>query len=164
VPNTNALTIEQVLALLAAAPSRLAAMTSGLTPAQLRTAPEPDAWSANDVLAHLRACADVWGDAIAAILAEDHPTLRAVDPRNWMERTEYLAVDFRSSLRAFTAQRGDLLSILESLPPEAWMRTALVRGAGVPLERSVLSYAQRLGRHERTHLKQVARIIKAVEA
>ena len=58
------LTIEQVLTLLAETPPRIAALTAGLAPAQLRTAPNHDEWSANDVLAHLRACADMWGDCI----------------------------------------------------------------------------------------------------
>ena len=49
------LTSEQALALLAAAPPRIAALTSGLEPAQLQAAPAPEQWSANEVLAHLRA-------------------------------------------------------------------------------------------------------------
>ncbi len=41
------LPIQQVLALLAGAPPRLAALTAGLTPAQLRLSPAPGEWSAN---------------------------------------------------------------------------------------------------------------------
>ncbi|MBX3065222.1 MAG: DinB family protein [Anaerolineae bacterium] len=41
--------------------TRLATITDGLTPAQLHTPPAADEWSINDVLAHLRSCADVWG-------------------------------------------------------------------------------------------------------
>ena len=96
-------TIEQVLTLLAETPPSLAALTAGLSPAQLRTAPDQDEWSANDVLAHLRACADVWGDCIAAMLADDRPTLRSVSPRTWITRTGYLDLEFRPSLRAFAA-------------------------------------------------------------
>ena len=59
-------TIEQILTMLAAAPSRLADLTEGLPPAQLLAPPEPGEWSARDVLAHLRACADMWGKYIAA--------------------------------------------------------------------------------------------------
>jgi hypothetical protein len=44
--------------MLAATSPRLVALTANLTPAQLRTPPQPDEWSANDVLAHLRACAE----------------------------------------------------------------------------------------------------------
>ena len=155
------LTVEQVLTLLAATPPRLAALTAGLNPARLRTAPVHGGWSANDVLAHLRACADVWGGCIAAMLAEDRPTLRAIDPRTWIERTDYSKLEVQPSLRAFAAQRGELLAVLEPLPPDGWSRAATVRGAGAVLERSVLTYAQRLARHERSHLKQIERIVGA---
>jgi DNA-binding MarR family transcriptional regulator len=47
------LTIEQNLTLLAAAPTRLANLTNGLSPAQLLAPPKPGEWSARDVLAHL---------------------------------------------------------------------------------------------------------------
>jgi hypothetical protein len=154
-------TIEQILTLLAETPRRLAALTDGLAPARLRSAPSDVEWSANDVLAHLRACADVWGDCIAAILAEDHPTLRAVDPRTWIKQTDYLDLEFGPSLRAFAAQRAALLAVLEPLPPEGWARAATVRGAGAPLVRTVHTYAQKLARHERPHVKQVERVVGA---
>lgn len=54
-----ALTREEILALLEETPERITTATAGLTPAQLRTAPTTGAWSLNDILAHLRACADV---------------------------------------------------------------------------------------------------------
>jgi hypothetical protein len=43
---------------------RTAALTGGLAPAQLQAVPAPDQWSATEVLAHLRACADMWGGCI----------------------------------------------------------------------------------------------------
>jgi DinB superfamily len=58
------LTSAQVLTMLAATPPRITALTAGLGPAQLHTAPAPDEWSANEVLAHLRACADMWDNCI----------------------------------------------------------------------------------------------------
>lgn len=151
-------TIEQALAMLAAAPSRIATVTTGLASAQLHAAPTPGEWSANDVLAHLRSCADVWGDYIAAIIAEDRPTLRAVNPRTWIKKTNYLDLEFLPSLRAFTTQRANLLAILEPLPREDWSRMATVTGAGNILKKTVLSYAERLAIHERPHIKQIERI------
>ena len=159
------LTPEQALALLTAAPSRLATLTADLTPAQLRTPPDTTGeWSANDVLAHLRACADVWGDCIAAMLAEDMPTLRAINPRTWIARTNYPDLEFRPSLDAFARQRVELLAVLESLPPEGWRRAATVTGVGNVLERTVLHYARRLAGHERTHIKQIERLATALRA
>jgi len=49
----------ELLAMLAAAPPRIAASAAGLAPAQLQTPPAPGEWSANEVLAHIRACADI---------------------------------------------------------------------------------------------------------
>ena len=150
--------------LLRETPERIGALTADLTPARLRTAPEHDAWSVNDVLAHLRSCADVWGSCIATILAEEHPTIRAVDPRTWIKRTDYPELEFEPSFHAFTAQRAELLAVLEPLPRDAWSRGATVTGAGSPLERSVQSYAARLARHERSHYRQLERIAGAVRA
>jgi len=45
--------------MLAATPLRLEAGALGVDPLLLGTKPAPHEWSANDVLAHLRACADV---------------------------------------------------------------------------------------------------------
>lgn len=148
--------------MLAAAPPRIAALTDGLTPTQLRTVPDPDGWSVNDVLAHLRSCSDVWGDCIRVLIAEDHPTLRAINPRAWITQTDYPALEFEPSFRAFATQRAALLAFLEPLPPAAWSRTATLTGAGRPLVRTVVSYAERLAIHERQHYKQIERIADAV--
>jgi hypothetical protein len=156
------LTIEQALTLLAETPRRLDALTEGLEPVLLRTSPGQDDWSANDVLVHLRACADVWGGCIAAIMDEDRPTLRGMDPRHWSKQADYRELAFRPSLRDFATQRAELLAVLEPLPPEGWARTATVMAWGTPYERTVLSYAQRLAVHERPHIKQVARNVEAM--
>lgn len=85
-PNTT-LTIEQVLTLLRATPLRLAQLSADLAPEALQTRPSCEEWSANEVLAHLRACADIWGNCIEAIFAQERPTLRAINPRSWIEQT-----------------------------------------------------------------------------
>ncbi len=156
------LAIDQVLTVLAGTAPRIEAVTAGLTPTQLRRCPSPGEWSANDVLAHLRACADVWGDCITTIVGEDGPILRAVNPRTWITSTSYLELEFARSLRSFAAQRANLLAVLEALPEPAWARTARVVGAGAELERTVNIYAQRLARHERPHVKQIEGIVSAV--
>src|SRR5262245_57226508 len=123
---SDPLPVEQLLTMLAATPPRLAALTAGVAPAQLRTPPASDEWSATEVLAHLRACADMWGNAIMAMLAEDRPILRAVNPRTWIKQTNYCELEFHPSLQAFTTQRAALLAVLEPLPPAGWARGATV--------------------------------------
>ena len=145
--------------MLAAAPLRIAALTAELAPAQLQTAPASDQWSANEVLAHLRACADMWGGCIVRMISENEPTLRAINPRTWINSTDYREQPFQRSLDAFMAQRAELLAILEPLAPEGWARAATVTGAGKPLERTVRFYAEWLAVHERPHVKQIERIV-----
>jgi DinB superfamily len=96
------------------------------------------------------------------MIAEDRPTLRAINPLTWIKKTNYLELEFRPSLHSFATQRADLLAVLEPLPQEGWSRTATVTGAGAPLQRTVLFYGQWLAGHERQHVKQIERIVHLV--
>jgi hypothetical protein len=156
--------VELALTRLEDNPRRIAALTASLTPAQLHVAPGLGEWSANDVLAHLRCCADVWGGYIRTILAEDGPTIRAVSPRGWIERTNYRELAFSASLEAFVAQRSELLALLQPLMPSGWSRAATVKRSGKVDTLTVLSYAERLADHERHHFEQFSRIANAVRS
>ena len=89
-------------------------------------------------------------------------TLRAINPTTWIDSTDYRELEFRSSLKTFTSQRARLLTVLEALPFGRWSRSATVVGAGKPLERTVITYADWLARHERTHWKQIEKTVEAV--
>ncbi|HZT07738.1 MAG TPA: DinB family protein [Chloroflexota bacterium] len=157
----ESLTIDQVLTRLREQPEAIATTTEHVPAAGLHRAPSPATWSVNDVLAHLRSCSDMWGGYIARIVREDHPTFRAVNPRTWIKQTNYPELEFGSSLKAFVAQRTELLDLLRHLPEEAWSRTATVTGAGKARERTVMEYATWLANHERTHVKQIARLVES---
>jgi hypothetical protein len=152
------LSCEQILNALSDGPPRIAELTVGLTKPQLHAAPSPGEWSVDQVLAHLRSCADVWGSCILTIINQDKPTIRAINPRTWIKGTNYLEQEFQLSLQAFTVQRDSLLAVLDSLSREAWSRSAVVTGAGKPLVRTVHSYAKWMAEHERPHIKQIKRI------
>ncbi|GHO98056.1 hypothetical protein KSF_081040 [Reticulibacter mediterranei] len=151
-------TIERALTQLAETPTRIAVLTADLSAEVLQIRPTSDEWSANEVLAHLRACADVWGNCIMRIIKEDQPAWRAISPRTWIKRTDYPEQEFRPSLLAFTTQRAALLAVLSPLPIDAWERSARVSTVGKVLEPTVLSYVERLVVHERPHIKQIEQI------
>ena len=153
------LTIDQVLTRLEEQPESIAALTADLPRARLHRPPSGGGWSINDVLAHLRSCADMWGKYIAMIVTEDQPTIRAMNPTTWIKSTNYPELEFAPSLRAFRKQRAELLTFLRPLPKTAWSRSATVTGAGRPRERTVMEYARWLANHERTHVKQIAWIV-----
>lgn len=156
------MTIEQILAILRETPNRLSVLTGGAIVAHLHASPEPGEWSVAEVLAHLRSCADVWGEAIETIVVNDHPTIRAVNPTTWIETTDYRELGFGPSLRAFTRQRDRQSALLGHLRNEGWSRSATVLGAGKPLELTAHSYADRLARHERAHWRQVEKTLEAL--
>ena len=153
------LTAEESLALLRENASRLAAVTEGVKRSQLHAAPEIGEWSPNEVLAHLRACCDVWGGNIAKILAEEHATFGGVNPRTWIKRTDYAERPFDESLRAFAAQREELLATLDALSPGEWERSATVTSYGQSKQKTVRSYASKLAQHERIHVRQIERAL-----
>ena len=155
-------TVEQVLDQLHATPVQLRAATRGVPAELLRTPPGTDAWSANDVLAHLRACSDKWGDCATRIVQEDQPRLRGTEPRVWITKTDYPDLEFAASLRAFVRQRTALLAVLDELRPDEWLRTGTLVGAGRPVDLTAHSYAERLARHERPHVKQIMKALVAV--
>jgi len=156
------MTAEQILSVLRDTPDRLRSLTGELTEARLHAAPEPGEWSLAEIAAHLRSCADVWGEAIETIAVTDRPTIRAVSPTTWIKRTDYRELAFASSLQAFSKQRDQLLALLADLPDQGWSRSATVLGGGRPLELTVHSYANRLARHERTHWRQLAKTLRAL--
>jgi hypothetical protein len=140
--------IGDLLRLLADTPGRLEGLSRGVEDQRLHRPPRDGAWSANEILAHLRACADVWGGSIQAMIDRDHPTLRYVSPRTWIRKTSYTSQPFSESLQAYTTQRRDLLGVLGALEPADWARGATFTGTTRGREQTIRSYVQRIVAHE----------------
>ena len=118
-------------------------------------------WSVNDQLAHLRACHDVLGGNMLRVVREDHPSWKGMAPQAWQKQTDYFEWKFSPAFEVFRAQRAELLEVLEPLPPKGWERTATVWAPpGVVYEYSTLYYGDWMARHERSHLKHMARILE----
>lgn len=146
---------------LSSTPRRMRALSKGFTARELAQRPVKDAWSVNEILAHLRCCADVWGRGIERMLDEDHPTWRHVSPRSYVGRTNYLELGFEESLVAFSSQRAALVKCLKDLPANGWRRCATVTGT-TQREQTVHGLVERMALHEERHVDQVRRTIAAL--
>jgi hypothetical protein len=155
VPRPDPPSIDEILRQLEQTPTGIASIIAGVSPAQLVAAPQPGEWSALEILAHVRSCADVRGAAAMRLLAEDHPRFRDVSPRIHQRSTDYERIDFASSLQAFAAQRTALLEVLRGLEPARWARSATVIRNGKPVDWSVRWYGQWIASHEQVHLEQL---------
>lgn len=159
---TKLLAPDEIVKLLDAAPQRIEDAVLYRTDEALTRRLLPDEWSANEILAHVRACQDMWGDVrVVRMIEEDRPTMRAVNPMTWLVQTNYLELPFRSSLAAFAEQRNRFIARIADLSPEDWLRTGTFTGGGKPRQYSVHTECDALARHERSHVKQIERLFKA---
>lgn len=148
--------VRETLRQLRLTPQYFKRTSSGLTDAQLRRPPDNDSWSVNEVLAHLRGCADVQGGWIARMLAEDGPTVRYASPRTGMRKADYAGQDFQASLRGFARQRTALARTLSSLVVGEWSRGASFTGTTPGWTQTVFDVARGVAAHEQGHFRQIA--------
>jgi hypothetical protein len=152
--------ISAYLDLLENTPRRILACTAELESEALHRAPQPGAWSVIQILAHLRAGADVWAYSIYAMLTLDNPVLPDIHPRKWAKTVQYEKLDFNDSLRAFELGRLALVLVLKALPAESWSRTAVIGKRG----HSVFSQVRRIAKHEIDHCEQIERLVEEMQA
>jgi hypothetical protein len=157
---TSPAEIQRLIKLLEETPRRISAASKGIKNARLQSRPDEEAWSANDILAHLRSCADVWGKSIMAMVTQDHPTILYISPRTWIRKTNYPELEFQLSLDVFVKQRNELLKSLKILEIKDWSRRATFTATTEGREHTVLSYVQRLAQHENEHCKQIEALLK----
>jgi uncharacterized damage-inducible protein DinB len=143
--------IEIFLKALSDTPRRIAQAASGMDEAHLTYTPDNKSWSVNDILAHIRSCADVWGDSMEAMLTEENPTLPDIHPRIWVKQTSYPHLSFNESFQAFMTQRKKLLTRLKKLSLEDWSRPATIGKRS----HSVFTQVRRMAKHEQEHLEQI---------
>jgi hypothetical protein len=148
--------IEQFLKLLVEAPRRIATATKGLAEAQFYLRTEEEPWSISDILAHLRASANVREKFIHIMLTQDHPTLRYISPRSYIKKTNYLELAFPESFQAYKKQRNELLNTLKNLSVKDWSRSAIIKER----PETVFSYALYLTQHETAHCEQIEELLK----
>jgi len=148
--------IEKYLGLLSNTSRRIMKATQGFDDLRLQYKIDKKAWSVNDILAHLRSCADVWGGSIEAMLAQVTPTLPYRHPRQWIKKTNYPDLMFQESFQAFLMQQNNLLNVLNNLSIEDWSRAAIIKHR----EHTVFSETRRMALHEDIHCQQIEELLK----
>ena len=168
--------IEARLARLARAADELAAAIRGRDDAALSRRPEPKAWSAKEIVCHLRDIEELCVLRYHAMLAMPEPRMFVVgvtardpvafgiiggapyplDADRWAEERQYLRSDTGEALGAFRRRRDEALGLLRALTPEQWERGGLVpTGARVSFGQFVAGSAA----HDDTHLDQLERAL-----
>lgn len=152
--------IATYLKILEETPHRIRAACEGHPAEALQTRPNRESWSANEVVAHLRACVDVWGKDIRRMLTEQNPTWRHLSPRTWMRKTNYAEQSFSESFAIFVKEREDLLKLLIELPLADWSRSANVIQRGKDRKQTVFLRVRQMAMHEEGHMEQIEALMK----
>jgi hypothetical protein len=165
------------LARLRATPERLRALVDAAPPDVARQRPSPAAWSATEILCHLRDVEELFQLRVHTILADDDPlivTLGArpedlaawgirdgiahpLDPARWAEDRQYASADPGAALAAFARRRADLLRVLGGLSPAQWARTGRHSQRG---RLSLGDWMASLAGHDDNHLEQLTRALR----
>ncbi len=148
--------VQRYLTILSETPERIALLVKDFDEDHLQLRADAKSWSANDILAHLRSCADLWTHSVYAMLAEQEPVFSDINERKWAKVTRYSEQPFNRSLQAFSLQRENLVSVLEALPFEAWGRSAII----VERRHTVFTQTRRMAKHETEHLEQLKVIVE----
>jgi hypothetical protein len=148
--------IAKALSILAETPLRIGSATKGIEEAFLQATNDKKSWSSNDILAHLRSCADLWTHSIYAMLAENEPVFSDINERKWAKVTRYAELPFDESFQAFSLQRENLLRVLKVLPFESWERSAIIFGR----KHTVFTQTRRMAKHESEHCEQIESLLK----
>lgn len=148
--------VEHFLKQLAEAPRRISGATRGISETRLTQRTQDEPWPVGDILAHLRASADVREKYIRAMLVQDNPTMRYISPRTYIRKTDYLELSFAESFQAYQKQRMALLKTLQNLSIQDWSRSATIK----EWKETIFSYTMYLTQHEIIHCQQIEELLK----
>ena len=151
--------IEKFILVLSKTPHRINQTVKDLDEDRLQFRADASAWSANDILAHLRSCADMWTHSIYAMLAEKEPVFPDINERKWAKVTRYVELPFYDSLQAFSSQRENLVRVLKDLPFESWERPAIINQR----KHTIFTQVRRMAKHETEHCEQIHALLHGHE-
>ena len=152
--------IDKYLTILSKTPEHIAQIAQGFDEARLDFRADIKSWSANDILAHLRSCADLWTYSIYAMLAENEPVFSDINERKWAKVTRYGERPFFESFQIFSLQRGNLVYVLRDLPFKSWERSAII----FERKHTVFTQTRRMAKHENVHIMQIEALLRVNES
>lgn len=149
---------ENPLRVQASTAKKLARLTKGHAPSQLRKRPAPGKWSVAEILAHLADTEVVTSWRMRQILGAPGTPIQAFDQDAWAAACHYLDCDPRKSIEQFRVMREANLALLKTLTPEQW------KHYGVHAERGKesIEHIERMkAGHDLNHIRQIERILTA---
>lgn len=150
--------VEDSLARLARTPDDLAAAIAGADDAALSRRPSAHAWSAKEIVCHVRDTEEPFLAFFQAMLDLDEP--RYDDggaPERWVDDRQYRRNDTVEALETFRRRRAESLAFLRHLTPAQWARRGIHPARGML---TLAEFAGLLAAHDGDHVDQLRRALK----
>jgi hypothetical protein len=140
-------------------PGELRRAVDGVPRALLSRPEASGKWSVLQVVQHLADTELVGGFRFRMILAQDRPKLQGYDQDLWAERLRYSDADVEAALDQFEGIRRANLAMLGRTSPAERERIGVHAERG---EESVARMIRLYAGHDLVHLRQIARVHRAV--
>ena len=150
--------VAERLARLERTPTELARLMRGQTDAALSLRPAPDAWSAKEVVCHVRYAEEHLSGWMALILFNDDPVLIDTGTAaRWAVDRQYARQHAGAAWDAFGRRRDETLALLRALTPKQWEQSGRHARMGRPSIDRLLSL---MAWHDDNHVDQLRRALK----
>ena len=150
--------VEDSLARLARTPDDLAAAIAGADDAALSRRPSAHAWSAKEIVCHVRDSEEPFLAFFQAMLDLDEPRYDdGSAPERWVDDRQYRRNDTVEALETFRRRRAESLAFLRHLTPAQWARRGIHPARGML---TLAEFAGLLAAHDGDHVDQLRRALK----
>lgn len=106
---------------------------------------------------HLADLETEFGERVRRLLSEDAPLLPDFDGEKVAHERQYLRLDLRDALAAFSAARAETLRRLGAVAPEQWGRSGRQEGVGTV---ALSDVPRRMLDHDLAHLNEIADLLQ----
>jgi hypothetical protein len=139
-------------------PELLAVVLTGVFGEEEDFSPAPGKWSVRQIVAHVADVEMVAAHRMRVVIAEDDPTLTAIDGEKWARNLDYARRKPKQSLETFRRIRTENYDLLKDLPAAAFDRAGNHTEDGrVTLLQLVEGYAK----HAESHARQLQEVREA---
>jgi len=144
------------IATLTAFPTRLTALVTPLTDAQLQFRPDEKEWSVLENIGHLIEIDPLYVDRIDRILSEERPVFAPFDPDAGVRAADYQHKSLAELLATYVTQRQATIDGLSTIEPDELTRVGIHAKFG---EVSVARLVELLAGHDEIHYTQITNTI-----
>lgn len=123
----------------------------------LKKRPEPDKWSAGEVLAHLADSELVFSFRLRLVLGSNGTPVQAFDQDVWAKYTQYPKLKPLESFERFKVLRGANVRLLKTIPKEMWDYYGMHSERG---REDVVRMTEMFAGHDINHVKQLEGMLK----